>query len=146
MANAKAEMALTATNAGPSDADNVYITLSVREKNPKAYIHARGDSEAGLRRLRLAGADRTLSAYEWGGMRVAASILRPSVVDFLELSVPGRESEIDLEEIKIEALKSSTVRFGEISIVYTSRLGEIKLNPWRDGLQNLWFLVKKRFT
>ncbi len=50
------------------------------------------------------------------------------------------------EEIKIEALKSPTVRFGEISILYTSRLGEIKLNPWRDGFQNLWFLVKKRFS
>ncbi len=89
--------------ATASDADNVYITLSVREKNPKAFIHARGDSEAGLRRLRLAGADQTLSAYQWGGMRIAASILRPSVVDFLELSVPGRESEVDLEEIKIDA-------------------------------------------
>ena len=33
------------------------------------------------------------------------------------------------EEIKIEALKSSRVRFAEISIQYTSRLGEIKLNP-----------------
>jgi len=50
------------------------------------------------------------------------------------------------EEIKIEALKSPKVRFGEISIMYTSRLGEIKLNPWRDGIQNLWFLVKKRFS
>jgi glycosyltransferase involved in cell wall biosynthesis len=50
------------------------------------------------------------------------------------------------EEIKIEALKSPTVRFGEISILYTSRLGEIKLNPWRDGFRNLWFLLKKRFS
>jgi len=50
------------------------------------------------------------------------------------------------EEIKIEALKSPKVRFGEISIMYTSRLGEIKLNHWRDGIQNLWFLVKKRFS
>jgi glycosyltransferase involved in cell wall biosynthesis len=50
------------------------------------------------------------------------------------------------EEIKIEALKSSRITFGEISILYTSRLGEIKLNPWRDGMQNLWFLVKKRFS
>src|SRR5882724_7581393 len=50
------------------------------------------------------------------------------------------------EEIKIEALKSAKIRFGEISIQYTSRLGEIKLNPWRDGFQNLWFLVKKRFS
>jgi glycosyltransferase involved in cell wall biosynthesis len=50
------------------------------------------------------------------------------------------------EEIKIEALKSNRVRFTEISIQYTSRLGEIKLNPWRDGFHNLWFLLKKRFS
>jgi dolichol-phosphate hexosyltransferase len=49
------------------------------------------------------------------------------------------------EEIKIEALRNPRIRFGEISIQYSSRLGEIKLNPWRDGFQNLWFLVKKRF-
>jgi len=50
------------------------------------------------------------------------------------------------EEIKIEALKDRRIRFAEISILYTSRLGEIKLNPWRDGFYNLWFLVKKRFS
>ena len=49
------------------------------------------------------------------------------------------------EEIKIEALRNPRIRFGEISIMYSSRLGEIKLNPWRDGVQNLAFLVKKRF-
>jgi len=49
------------------------------------------------------------------------------------------------EEIKIEALKNSRIRFAEISILYTSRLGENKLNPWRDGFYNLFFLVKKRF-
>ena len=49
------------------------------------------------------------------------------------------------EEIKIEALKNSRVRFAEIPVQYSSRLGEIKLNPWRDGLFNLWFLVRKRF-
>lgn len=50
------------------------------------------------------------------------------------------------EEIKTEALRNPKVRFGEISIMYSSRLGEIKLNPWRDGMTNLLFLVKKRFT
>ncbi|MBC7925023.1 MAG: glycosyltransferase family 2 protein, partial [Bryobacteraceae bacterium] len=49
------------------------------------------------------------------------------------------------EEIKIEALKNPRIRFQEISIQYSSRLGEIKLNPWRDGFHNLWFLVRKRF-
>ena len=43
------------------------------------------------------------------------------------------------EEIKIEALKNRRIRFAEISILYTSRLGEIKLNPWRDGFYNLYF-------
>src|SRR6202142_360943 len=43
------------------------------------------------------------------------------------------------EEIKIEALLDSRIRFGEISIQYSSRLGETKLNAWRDGFQNLAF-------
>jgi hypothetical protein len=50
------------------------------------------------------------------------------------------------EEIKIEALKNRDVKFTEISIMYRSRLGETKLNLWRDGFFNLWFLVKKRFS
>ena len=50
------------------------------------------------------------------------------------------------EEIKIEALKNRKIRFQEISIQYSSRLGEVKLNPWRDGMFNLYFLLKKRFT
>jgi hypothetical protein len=29
--------------------------------------------------------------------------------------------------------------------MYTSRVGETKLNLWRDGVQNLMLLFKKRF-
>jgi glycosyltransferase involved in cell wall biosynthesis len=70
-------------------------------------------------------------------------VLRRSILKHLRLISDGMAFS---EEIKIEALKTSRVRFTEISIQYTSRLGEIKLNPWRDGFHNLWFLVKKRFT
>jgi glycosyltransferase involved in cell wall biosynthesis len=49
------------------------------------------------------------------------------------------------EEIKIEALRNPRIRFGEMSIMYSSRLGETKLNAWRDGFQNLVFMAKKRF-
>jgi len=70
-------------------------------------------------------------------------VFRRSILSEMKLVSDGMAFS---EEIKIEALKSSRVRFGEISILYTSRLGEIKLNPWRDGFQNLWFLVKKRFS
>jgi voltage-gated potassium channel len=87
--------------ATASDADNVYITLSARTMNPAIRILARGESEAGLKHLRMAGAEVVISAYQWAGMRLAASILRPSVVDFLELSIPGRGAEIDLEEVRV---------------------------------------------
>jgi glycosyltransferase involved in cell wall biosynthesis len=70
-------------------------------------------------------------------------VFRRSILADMKLEADGMAFS---EEIKIEALKSSKITFGEISILYTSRLGEMKLNPWRDGVQNLWFLVKKRFS
>jgi voltage-gated potassium channel len=87
--------------ATPSDSDNVFITLSARERNPRIRIHARGETEVGLRRLRQAGADQVISAYQMGGIRMASAIVRPAVVDFIELSLPGRGGEIDLEEIRV---------------------------------------------
>ena len=69
-------------------------------------------------------------------------VFRRSILKDMRLDSDGMAFS---EEIKIEALKSSRVRFAEISIQYSSRLGEIKLNPWRDGIHNLMFLVKKRF-
>src|SRR5579863_10208914 len=70
-------------------------------------------------------------------------VFRRSILEHMRLTADGMAFS---EEIKIEALKSRRMRFVEISIQYTSRLGEIKLNPWRDGFYNLWFLVKKRFS
>jgi glycosyltransferase involved in cell wall biosynthesis len=69
-------------------------------------------------------------------------VFRRSILPLLRLESDGMAFS---EEIKIEALKHRQIRFGEISILYSSRLGEIKLNPWRDGIHNLLFLVKKRF-
>ena len=89
--------------ATPSDPDNVFITLSAREKSQTIRIHARGESETGLRRLQLAGANQALAAYHSGGLRMAASILRPSVVDFLELSLPGHKEDVALEEMRVAA-------------------------------------------
>jgi hypothetical protein len=48
------------------------------------------------------------------------------------------------EEIKIEAIRSKHVKFAERHIPYAPRIGEIKLNKWRDGFTNLFFLLKLR--
>lgn len=49
------------------------------------------------------------------------------------------------EEIKIEAIRHNDIRFGEFHIDYQERIGETKLRPWRDGVHNMWFLVRRRF-
>jgi glycosyltransferase involved in cell wall biosynthesis len=49
------------------------------------------------------------------------------------------------EEIKIKALMNRRVRFGECHIGYHQRIGEVKLQKWRDGVRNLLYLVKLRF-
>lgn len=50
------------------------------------------------------------------------------------------------EELKIEAILAKGVRFAELHIDYKERIGEVKLNMWRDGFDNLFFLVRKRFA
>jgi dolichol-phosphate hexosyltransferase len=70
-------------------------------------------------------------------------VFRRSIVKEMHLISDGMSFS---EEIKIEALRNPRIRFGEISILYSSRLGEIKLNPWRDGIENLLFLLRKRFA
>ncbi|HXA49218.1 MAG TPA: glycosyltransferase family 2 protein [Candidatus Acidoferrum sp.] len=69
-------------------------------------------------------------------------VFRRSIVRDMKLESDGMAFS---EEIKIEAILNSKIRFGEISIQYSSRVGETKLNAWRDGFQNIAFLLKKRF-
>ena len=69
-------------------------------------------------------------------------VLRRSILEDMKLEADGMAFS---EEIKIEAIRNRRIRFGEIAILYSTRLGEIKLSPWRDGIQNLAFLVRKRF-
>jgi glycosyltransferase involved in cell wall biosynthesis len=48
------------------------------------------------------------------------------------------------QEIKLEAILRRA-RFGEVHIPYGARIGEVKLQKWRDGWLNLSHLVAKRF-
>jgi len=49
------------------------------------------------------------------------------------------------EEIKIEAIEKLGRKFAEVGIDYRPRIGEVKLQKWRDGWLNLSFLFAKRF-
>ncbi len=68
-------------------------------------------------------------------------VFRRPILDRLRLTSNGMAFS---EEIKLEALGRGC-RFGEAHIRYGARIGEAKLQKWRDGWANLSFLVRKRF-
>jgi len=86
-----------------SDTDNVYITLTARGLNPKLFILARAGEEGAEKKLMRAGASKVISPYTIGASRMAQAILRPSVVDFIELATASEHLALQIEEIRIAA-------------------------------------------
>lgn len=122
-----------------SDADNVYITLTARSLNPKLFIIARADEEHVEKKLKRAGSDKVVSPYLIGARRMALTILRPAVTDFLELVTPEEHLELQLEEVRISEksdlvaknLLNSQIKqiSGVIVLAIKKATGEMIFNP-----------------
>jgi voltage-gated potassium channel len=84
-----------------SDAENVYVTLSAKSLRKDLYVVARASSEEAEYKLMKAGADRVISPYSLGGRRLAGMLLRPNVVDFLELVMHSGDMDLFIEEIVV---------------------------------------------
>ena len=93
------DTAIGIVSAIPSEADNVYLALSARQLNPNLKIIARSDTGETEMKLYRAGADRVICPHKIGGMRMALSLLRPNVVDFMELESAGEDLDIAIEEV-----------------------------------------------
>lgn len=83
------------------DTDNVFIVLTARDLNRNLLICARAGSPGAEKRLKKAGADRVVSPYASGAIRIAHNIIRPTVTDFLELALSGEGMELGMEEIRL---------------------------------------------
>lgn len=81
---------------------NVYVTLTARQLNPDIYIVARSDSPDHSQRLTRAGANQVLFPHLYGGIRMAQSVLRPTVLGFMDLAMRG-----DIEDLQMEQLTLS---------------------------------------
>lgn len=101
-----------------SDTQNVFLVLTARQLNPALYIIARAGAEASKAKLAAAGADFVQSPYELGALSMAQRILRPTVTSFLDLAISNRNSDIQMEEIRVapsshlvdKTLKDSGIR------------------------------------
>ena len=84
-----------------SDASNLYVVLSSRTLRQDLYIVSRADTEDTKAKLLRAGADRVISPYSLGGRRMAQMLVRPDVVDFLELVMQDDELQLFLEDLTV---------------------------------------------
>ncbi|MEJ2635944.1 MAG: potassium channel protein [Calditrichia bacterium] len=91
----------------PTEAENVFTTLSARELNREIFIVARAVEEETESKLLRAGANRVVKPYVIGGHRMAQVLLRPGVVDFIDII--ARERRIDLSIEEIEVMKGSSL-------------------------------------
>ena len=122
-----------------SDADNLYITMSARFLNDKLFIVARAEEEGAEKKLVRAGASRAVSPYAIGGQRVALAVLRPHVMDFIELATRSEHLELQIEETEVHAgsvlsgrtLRDSPVRseLGIIIVAVKKPDGKMVFNP-----------------
>lgn len=127
-----------------SDADNLYITMSARLLADKLFIVARAENDVAEKKLLRAGANRVVSPYVIGGSRVAQAVLRPTVVDFIELATRTEHLELQIEESKIAphsklvgaTLKDSRLRQdrGLIIVAIKKKVGQMVFNPPADAV------------
>jgi voltage-gated potassium channel len=129
-----------------SDVDNLYITLSARERtrttNPKLYILARASDHPAIKKIERAGADRVISPYQIGGMRIVQALLRPTAYDFVEVVTQSSGLDLMIEELPVgektslvdTALKDSGIRqkYDLIIIGVERPSGSMVFNPGPD--------------
>ena len=85
-----------------SDADNLYITLTARGLSPHLFIMARSSGTPGAQiKLKRAGATRVISPYSIGARRMAHLIVRPTVTDFIDLTMRAGKLDLIMEELLV---------------------------------------------
>jgi voltage-gated potassium channel len=89
--------------AAASDADNVFITMSARLLVDRIPIVARAEEAASVPKLVRAGANRVVSPHVIGGGRVAQAVLRPAVLDFIEVATRSEHLDLQIEEVPVAA-------------------------------------------
>lgn len=143
LANAGIHRAKGVVTAVATDADNVFLVLTAKQLNPNLFVVARADQNSTKKTLMAAGADKVISPYDLGARRMAHAILRPTVIEFLEMAFADDEVDIQVEELKIgpdseiigKTLVESGIRqkFDLIVIAIRKPTGVMKFNPGAEA-------------
>jgi voltage-gated potassium channel len=83
----------------PEDKDNLFVTVAARQLNQKLKIVTKAVDLATVGKLQAAGADRVVVPRFIGGLRLASEMIRPNVVEFIDLMLRDRDKNLRLEEL-----------------------------------------------
>jgi len=133
------ERAMGLISVVASDSDNLFITLTARGLNHSAFIIARADEEKSEKKLMRAGADKVFLPYIIGGHKMAQSITKPAVTDFLEFTIHNKDMGLEMEEVHVNKgsrlngfkLMDSGIRqeMDIIIVAIRKKTGEMSFNP-----------------
>ena len=107
LTHAKISQASGLVAALPDDAGNLFVVLTARQMNPNLQIVARASDDSAARKMLKAGANRVVTPKQIAGRRMASSVLRPQVVNFLDVAVESGNLSMRIEEFQI--LKNSPI-------------------------------------
>jgi voltage-gated potassium channel len=82
------------------DSRNLVITLSAKSLNPQVRVVARCHDITWVDKMKKVGADAIVSPDFTGGMRIAAAMIRPTVVTFLDEMLRSDQA-LRVEEIRV---------------------------------------------
>ena len=97
------ERAASLIAALEGDAENLFVTLSGRDLNPRLFIVARARQDDSVPKLEHAGADRVVNPQELGAARMASFVARPHVAEFVDVVMHERSLEFRMQEVEISS-------------------------------------------
>ncbi len=135
----KLDQARALATALPTDAENVFITLTARNLKPDIQIIAKAEREDSCRKLRQAGANKIVMPHRVGAQQMERMISRPSTADLVELFAEASQLDMELDEIHVAAdsqLVGSTLAESRIKDDYSLLVlgisdsqGNFRFNP-----------------
>jgi voltage-gated potassium channel len=126
-----------------TDADNLFVLLSAKGLNPNIYVATRAAEEGAEQKMRRAGADAVFAPYTMTGHRLAQSLLRPHVVQFLDFTTKEVGEDIAIEQVRVadtSEMAGKTIQemqlrrlVGVIVLAIRSADGSMLFNPPPDS-------------
>lgn len=123
LAKARLDVAKSLVTTLPSDADNVFITLTARDINKRVQIIARAEGPSTQRKLERAGVSKVVMPTSSSARHMVRLITRPSTAHLIELVGERTFLDLEMDELVISPTSDLVgVTVGKSEVNYKHKL------------------------